>query len=164
MEDYNNNNNFNDDPEYSKTIVDALVYFLSMLGMLLFVSPYTFWRSATMRLYKANANGNLTSFITNSRWPFFSFLKKMFFELFFDGVIFISYFIGFVIALVFLFKGAGFGTFIVVLLITYYSVFGVSIVRDIFTLLLLPFQKFLSWVSKPAQQIDVDFHNKNDKD
>ncbi len=152
--------------ELGKNIGSALGYFFSMLGFILFVCPFAFWKGATLRLANARQSKSLKTFVHTSRWPFFSFLKKMFFEFFIDGVIFISYFIGALFALIaFIYgiKESGFGTgvgmLIGVLIATYYSPLMLSWFRDLCVLFLLPFQKFLSWVAKPAQQIDVDFHN-----
>ena len=142
-----------------KMIGSALAYFFSMLAFILFICPFSFWKAATYRLYKECKNKSLFSFTQTSRWPFFSFLKKIFFEFIIDGFTFISYFLGVIVAFVALFQDAGFGGFIGVLIGTYYSPMFLCWIRDLFVLMLLPFQKFLSWISKPAQQIDVDFHN-----
>lgn len=146
-------------PNMSKAVGSALAYFFSMLAFILFICPYSFWKGATLRLYKACKNKSLKTFIQSSRWPFLSYCKKIFFEFIIDGMMFISYFVGVIVSLVALFQGAG-GGFFLILIGTYYSPLVFSLIRDFFVLLLLPFQKFLSWVSKPAQQIDVDFHNR----
>lgn len=151
----------NNDPELGKIIGSALAYFFSMLAFILFVCPFAFWKGAAYRLYRECKNKSLKTMVSTSRWPFFTFLKKIFFEFLIDGMMFILYFIGIIVAFVVLFKGGGFGGFLITLVCTYYSPMALSWIRDLFVLLLLPFQKFLSWVSKPAQQIDVDFHNKD---
>lgn len=145
-------------------IGSALAYFFSMLAFILFVCPFSFWKGAVYRLQRECRNKSLKTFVHTSRWPFLSFLKKIFFEFLIDGMIFISYFLGVIIAIIALFAadGARFLTFLIVLVATYYSPLIFSWCRDIMVLCLLPFQKFLSWVSKPAQQIDVDFHNKGE--
>lgn len=167
-------NNFNDQlgvepqndmggtPNLGTVIGSALAYFFTMLAFILFVCPFSFWKGAALRLHNACKNKALKSFVHTSRWPFFSFLKKIFFEFVIDGMIFISYFIGVIFAFVELFteKYAPFESFILILIGTYYFPLYVSWIRDLCVLILLPFQKFLSWVSKPAQQIDVDFHNR----
>ncbi len=160
------NDGLSDDGDFGKTIVSAVAYFFSMLCFLLFVCPFSSWKGATIRLARACREKSLKTFVHTSRWPFFSFLKKIFFEFLIDGMIFISYFIG-TLAAVILFIitwtvggfVAGLLVFLDTLISTYYSPLTLSWVRDLCTLLLLPFQKFLSWVAKPAQQLDVDFHN-----
>lgn len=146
-------------PNFGEAIGSALAYFFSMLAFILFICPYAFWKGATLRLYKACKSKSLKTFIQSSRWPFLSYCKKVFFEFIIDGMMFISYFVGVLVALFTLFKGEP-GACFMILVGTYYSPMIFSWIRDLFVLLLLPFQKFLSWVSKPAQQIDVDFHNR----
>ena len=160
------NDGLSSNEDFGKTIVSALVYFFSMLGFILFVCPFSFWKGATFRLAKACREKSLKTFVHTSRWPFFSFIKKIFFEFFIDGMIFISYFVGVLVALiafVMTCKDVNFssaiGAFLVTLIVTYYFPLGLSWFRDLCVLILLPFQKFLSWVAKPAQQLDVDFHN-----
>lgn len=148
------------DPSFGTMIGSALAYFFSMLAFLLFICPFSFWEGAAYRLYTECKKKSLKTMVASSRWPFLSFLKKIFFEFFIDGMMFILYFLGIIVAIVVLFQD-GFAAFIGALIATYYSPMGLAWVRDLFVLLLLPFQKFLSWVSKPAQQIDVDFHNKD---
>lgn len=160
------NDGLSNNADFGQAIVDALKYFFAMLGFILFVCPFSFWKGATVRLANACKSKSLKTFVHTSRWPFFSFLKKIFFEFLIDGMIFISYFVGALAAIIIFIvtcKHGGFGegcaAFVGVLILTYYSPLTLSWIRDLCTLLLLPFQKFLSWVAKPAQQIDVDFHN-----
>lgn len=151
-----------DSSDFGTAIGAALAYFFSMLAYMLFLYPYAVWKGATYRLYKECRNKSLKRFALESRWPFFSFCKKIFFGFFIDGMMFISYFVGALVSLIVMFAG-GDGSFLMGLLLlvgTYYSVIGLSIIRDFCVLALLPFQKFISWLSKPAQQIDVDFHNR----
>lgn len=145
---------------FGTVIGSALAYFFSMLAFILFVCPFSFWKAAALRLHSECKKKTLFKFVETSRWPFLSFMKKVFFEFFIDGTIFISYFIGAIAAFYVFFESKEFLGFLMVLIATYYSPLGLSIVRDLCTLMLLPFQKFLSWVSKPAQQLDVDFHNR----
>ncbi len=151
--------NNNNEPAFGQVIGSALAYFFAMLAFILFVCPFSFWKGAATRLYKECKSKSLMNFVNNSRWPFFTFIKKVFFEFFIDGMIFIAYFIGVIVAFIMLFKGGGILGFLGALIATYYSPLCLSWFRDLAVLLLLPFQKFLSWVSKPAQQIDVDFRN-----
>lgn len=153
------NDGENNEPVFGKMVGSALAYFFAMLAFILFVCPFSFWKSATMRLYRECKRKTLMNFTGTSRWPFLTFLKKIFFEFLIDGIMFISYFVGVIIVFVILIKGGGFIGFLGALIVTYYSPLGLSLIRDVVLLLLLPLRKFLSWVSKPAQQIDVDFRN-----
>lgn len=154
------------EPQLGQAIGSAVAYFFSMLAFILFVCPFAFWKGATLRLYKACKSRSLHNFVQSSRWPYLTFLKKVFFEFIIDGTMFISYFVGALIALYTFFTtisdyglAIAFSSFLLTLIGTYYFPMLIALIRDFFVLLLLPFQKFLSWVSKPAQQIDVDFHN-----
>lgn len=151
-----------DNKNLVSVIGSALAYFFTMLAFILILCPFSFWKGAAMRLQTQCKNKSLKTFVHTSRWPFLSFLKKIFFEFLIDGMIFINYFVGVIVAFVALFSDdyTPFSSFLTILAITYYSSVFLSLLRDLFVLLLLPFQKFLSWASKPAQQIDVDFHNK----
>lgn len=148
-------------------IVSALVYFFKSLVYILFICPFEFWAAATNRLASDHKACSLDILKYTSRWPYLSFCKKVIFEFLIDGAIFISYFAGTIIAfgalvyglVKFDYPGQTFLLFLGILILTYYSPLGISFFRDLLTLFLLPFYKFLSWVAKPAQQLDIDMHN-----
>ena len=75
-------------------------------------------------------------------------------------MIFITYFLGVLAAFIVWIASKEFWVFFLILCASYYAPIYMSWIRDLCVLALLPFQKFLSWLSKPAQQLDVDFHNK----
>ena len=147
-------------PNMGQAIGSALAYFFSMLAFILFICPFSFWKGATLRLAKECQNKSLKTFVHTSRWPFFSFIKKVIFEFFFDGFIFITYFFGVIGAFITWIASGEFWVFFLILGSSYYAPVVISWLRDLFVFALLPLEKFLSWVSKPAQQIDVDFHNR----
>ena len=147
-------------PHMWKAIGSALAYFFSMLAFILFICPFSFWKGATLRLAKECQNKSLKTFVHTSPWPFFSFIKKVIFEFFFDGLIFITYFFGVIGAFVTWIASKEFAVFCLILGSAYYAPLVLSWLRDLCVLALLPFQKFLSWVSKPSQQLDIDFHTK----
>lgn len=140
-------------------IVPALIHFFHMLAFILFICPFAFWKAATIRMAQERENKSLTTFATASKWPFLSFCKKIFFGFIIDGSIFISYFVGILVAIITLFAGGGFLGFLGVLIAVYYLPLFFSIIRDTVYVSLLQFTKFLSWVAKPAQQLDIDVHN-----
>lgn len=147
-------------------IVSALVYFFKSLVYILFICPFEFWAAAANRLAGDHNACSLDILKYTSRWPYLSFCKKVIFEFLIDGAIFISYFVGVIAAIIALIvglsnesTGAAFIAFFGVLISTYYSPLFISFIRDCLTLILLPFHKFLSWVSKPAQQLDIDMRN-----
>lgn len=143
---------------FSQQLIRALKQFLYSLAYLLFIVPFGCWKKAMIRLNENAENSSLSIDKINTRWPFLTWMKRIFFAFFIDGIIFISYFIGVIITLVALFKN-GFGSFIVTLIAVYYLPPIMAIFRDFAIIAILPFQKFLSWSSKPAQQLDLDFHN-----
>lgn len=156
MENYNTNYQ-NDD--LGRKIVQALIQFFYMLVFILFLCPFNFWKKSVLRLDEARNNGAWDFAESGSRWPYLSFLKAVLLNFLFDGLIFISYFLGVIIAFVMLFQ-AGFGAFIGTLIATYYSPMIISPSRDLFVIIIMPFQKFLSWCARPAQYLEIDMNKK----
>ena len=142
-------------------VLDALVHFLYTLVYLLFCLPFALWKKATYRLYEQKTNGSLKITKIDSIWPFLSFIKTLLFEFIFDAIAFMAYIVGPIMAIVTLIKNGFFGGFVVSLVGVYYFPMLISLFRDLAQMSLLPFRKFLSWVRKPAQQLDIDLRNKN---
>lgn len=152
---------------FKDVVIGAFIYFLHMLCFLVILCPFGFWKGATERLAKLHDDRSIQTFIGQSRWPFFTFIRKIFFEYIIDGSIFISYPLGilaaFVVWLVLTFQGqfgSGFMLFVAILIGTYYYPLGLSVVRDFVTLLLLPFRKFVNWCVKPANYLEIDMNKK----
>lgn len=143
---------------FGSTVVKALLHFLYMIVYVLFLCPFGFWKVAAQRLAIAKENKAIDVDKIKSRWPYFSFCKRILFDFVFDGFIFMSYFIGVLSAFYVLFE-SNFESFIITLIGFYYMPFIISMFRDLTTWALLPIQKFLSWCAKPAQQLDLDVHN-----
>lgn len=150
-------------------IVSALIQFFRLLIFVLFVCPFNFWRKAAERLDKSRGSWSWTEHKTNSRWPFLSFVKAIIFGFVFDGLIFISYFVGVGVAFykffyVWLSYGGDFTVaypvFVMTLVYAYYAPMFVSPVRDLLYILIMPFSKFLSWCSRPAQYLEIDMNKK----
>jgi hypothetical protein len=112
------------------------------------------------RLADQKESGTLSLTKSNSPWPFLSFMKAFLLEFLFDAMIMLSYVIGPLAAIFMLVSGAGFGGFIMVLVSAYYFPVMFTILRDLFALMILPFRKFISWVKKPAQYMDLKIENK----
>ncbi len=151
-----------------ETIVSALKYFFSSLIYVLFVCPFGFWMASTNRLANDRKNCNLDIIKNESRWPYLSFCKRVFFGFFIDGMTFISWFIGAIVAVIMfficIFQGellTAFLSLIGTLIAVYYLPPSFAFIRDMATLMLLPFTKFLSWLSKPAQHLDIDMNKRN---
>lgn len=163
-----------------KHLSNALLSFLyNFFIYFLFLVPLQLWKKAVIRLSAQKQKGNLSISKISSIWPFFSFLKAYFFEFLIDGFILIGYIIGPVYTIYTTYlayksvhqgsylNSSGesieiiFETFLWGLIYTYYSPIGLSLVRDIIQFILLPIQKFINWVSKPAQYMDFTILDKS---
>lgn len=155
------------------TIAEALKQFFRMLVFVLFMCPFNFWRKSAERLVNASRGWSWTNLSSSKHWPFLSFLKAVLFNFFFDGVIFISYFIGVLIAAFSLFYEwlsqygsfeTGIASFFGVLVSTYYFPMLISPIRDLVYISIMPFAKFLSWCSRPAQYLEIDMNKVKKED
>ena len=143
----------------SAQVISALKYFLyKFFVYFVFIVPFDLWKKSTKRLVTQKETGRLDISRINSLWPFLSFLKAFIIDFLLDGYIFFSYIIGPIAAIVVLIND-GIEQFFLVLVASYFSPIGYSIVRDILQLLTLPFKKFLSWAAKPAQHMDLNIKN-----
>ena len=144
-----------------KNFVPALLHVLyNLFVYYLFVLPLHLWMNGVNRLADQKESGTLSLTKSNSPWPFLSFMKAFLLEFLFDAMIMLSYVIGPLAAIFMLVSGAGFGGFIMVLVSAYYFPVMFTILRDLFALMILPFRKFISWVKKPAQYMDLKIENK----
>ena len=142
-------------------IVNSLLHFLYYFFVyFIFIVPFSLWQKATIQLSEQREKGTLNISNITSLWPFLSFLKAFFLEFLIDGFIFIGYFVGLIFALYAFIETGEFMDFVSVLAGTYFSPILLSLTRDLLQLLILPFRKFLSWASKPAQYMDLKIENK----
>ncbi len=153
------------EPNFGSNVVAALLYFLTSLVYVLFVCPFSFWVAAVNRLATERANCRIDVIRNSSRWPYLSFCKRVFFEFAIDGFTFVGWFAGIIVAFIALISGfaggLGMASFVPcfgILVGSYYLPVALALLRDLVMLLLLPFGKFLSWVSKPAQHLDIDMN------
>lgn len=141
---------------FSKQLIDACLHFLYRIVYVLFIVPFDLWRKAVERLSKQRKEKSLDITKIETQWPFLSFIKRFTLDFFIDGLIFIVPLIMVVIFIV----GCSMDGFLMGLLSFIGSYFalpvGFSLMRDFLTLTILPFRKFLSWCSKPAQYVDVN--------
>lgn len=141
--------------KFGDQIWNALIHFLyNFFVYFLFLVPFALWKKATIRLSDQREKGSLSIAKITGLWPFISFLKAFFFEFLFDGFIFIGYFVGVVFAIYVYNETKKEESLLMILAGTYYSPLGLSLIRDFFQLLILPFKKFINWCSKPAQYMD----------
>lgn len=140
-------------PAFLHVLYNLFVYYL-------FVLPFHLWVNAVNRLAEQQKSGSLKLTSSTSQWPFLSFLKVFLLEFQFDAIIFLCYVIGPLFAIFMLIQGAGFTGFLGALVMAYYYPVLITVMRDFTTIAVLPFKKFLSWVKKPAQHMDLTIENK----
>ncbi|MBR5983543.1 MAG: hypothetical protein IK025_07480 [Bacteroidales bacterium] len=135
-------------------LADAALHFLYRIVYFLFIMPFDLWRKAVSRLSKQRQEKSLDITKIETQWPFLSFIKRFTLDFFIDGLIFIVPLLMIIILIVGCMDDFLMGLFS---FIGSYFVLpiGFSLMRDFLTLTILPFRKFLSWVSKPAQYVDI---------
>ncbi len=136
----------------SQTILGAFKHILYQLVYYIFILPYDVWCKAIKRLAAQRENNALKFVDIKSPWPMFTFLKRWCIDFFFDMLIAIAWII---LLLCFFFTSSDFGTILMAIYPIYASVVGIHLLRDFFILLLKPFSKFLGWLKKPAQHLDI---------
>ncbi len=145
----------------SDQVTSALVHFLyNFIIYFIFIVPFDLWKKATIRLADQREKGGLEISKINSPWPFLSFLKVFILDFLIDGFIFILYVLGLIVAILAWIITGEFTMFLGVIVAVYFSPITLSLLRDMLQLMILPFKKFLSWASKPAQYMDLQIKNK----
>ena len=123
--------------------------------------PYGCWIAAAKRLAAKLENSPMDIDSSSSRWPFLSFLKALILDFVIDGLSFLAYPVG-IIMVIYEQTQAYYFIFwsmVTSLIVVYVIPVSFAIIRDVIVICLLPFNKYLSWASKPAQQLDLDVHN-----
>ena len=138
-----------------QTIISAFTHILYQIVYFLFILPFDTWLSAIKRLAAQRENKALKVTEIKSPWPMFTFLKRWCIDFFFDMLIALAWIIGLIIAFKFGWFKSKPGIIILTILAIYCAPVAVHIVRDFFVLLLKPFTKFLGWLNKPAQHLDI---------
>ncbi len=150
-----------EEKNFTQKLLNAVIYVLiNLFFKVLIILPIEFWFKSIDRLNEQRENGTLSISVNNGKMPFFSFLKKFLFEFLFDAAIFLSYFIGIIVAIYSL-VSSGFGEFIATIIAVFYLPVMFSWFRDLATFLLLPLEKAFSWLKKPAQHMDLTIKNKD---
>lgn len=137
----------------------SLLHCLYSVFVFLFLLPIRIWMKSVNTMYEQREKGSLNMENMHTPWPFISYLKAFLFDFFFDAMIVMSYVFGVIIAIVGAFA-EGFYAFLGALVATYAMPFFLAVARDCIQLMLIPFRKFLSWGSKPAQYMDLEIKNK----
>lgn len=156
----------NGQDQFGKQIVDALLHFLYRIVYFLFILPYGLWKNAVIRMSKQRQNNALDVTTIKTDYPFFSWFKRFLFEFLFDGLILISWVIGFISFIVFMvkmgsaFSYLGFWRSLWLILVSLYSAYCgpllVTIIRDLTTIcVVMPMRWVLSFWRRPAKTYDL---------
>ncbi len=153
-------------------IKDALLFCGVNILKFLFLLPFNLWLKAATRLSEQRKNITLEYKDAGGMWPFLTYVKRFAFDFGFDAAIFASYFVGIILAVILwittmlgaedilagLLEGSRIALFTIIH--SYFSPIYFSLIRDLIQLLLIPFRKFLSWGSKPAQYMDMEIKSR----
>ena len=149
--------------DFGKMAVNALLHVLVTIGRV-FVLPLTIWVKATSKLVDQKGSNAFDINAIQTPWPYFSWCKRWVIDFGFDACIFITYIIGVIVAFIGFFQdlfsdyltfGDALTGFITVLVVVYLSPLYWAFVRDFIVFLLLPVNKFLDWLKKPAQYYEI---------
>jgi hypothetical protein len=144
---------------------NALLSFLwNFFIYFLLIVPFDLWKKAVIRLSVQKQQGKLNISKITSFWPFLSFFRAFFFEFLFDGFIFIGWFIGIIVAIYAYSQTEKIETMLLMIVGTYYSPIGLSLIRDILQFLMMPLKKFIDWCLKPAQYMDFTIIEKSKRE
>lgn len=150
-------------------VLDAILDSILKILEFIFVWPFSVWLKAVDRVNAAKRSDSLNLRNINNRWPMLTYLKRFFFEYLFDAVSVLSYIVGILVALFMFFKavsysfGAAAGIFFSTIVLFYFFPVFNSILRDWLQLTIVgPVRKFVSWIDKPAQYLDINAGVKNE--
>lgn len=150
-----------EEKKFTDQIVSALLHFLyNFFVYFIFIVPFDLWKKATIRLANQKEKGGLNISKITSLWPFLSFLKAFILDFLIDGLTFFLYVLGLILGIAAWIISGEISSFFAVIVGVYFSPIVLSLLRDLIQLLVLPFKKFLSWASKPAQYMDLEIKNK----
>ena len=152
---------------FVKNLIDALLHVLCSILKLLLL-PFNLWVKAIARLAEQREAGFLNLSNITGIWPFFSFCKRLFIDFIFDAIAFLAYPVGGLMAIYNMIEGftktnqfytAGdvFEEFIVTLILIYIYPIFMAIAHDLLVFILLPIRKLIDYWRKPAQQLDIDY-------
>lgn len=152
---------------FVKNLIDALLHVLCSILKLILL-PFNLWVKAITRLADQREKGFLNLSTITGLWPFFSFCKRLLIDFIFDAVAFLAYPVGVVVAIIIMIIGftetnmfytAGdvFLGFIISLIVIYIYPIFMALAHDFLVLMLLPIRKLIDYWRKPAQQLDIDY-------
>ena len=150
---------------FGKMFVDALLHVLVTIGRV-FILPIKVWVKSTTNLVAQKGTDTFDINAIQTRWPYFTWCKRWLIDFGFDACIFLSYIVGVLVAVVSFFYNlfsyleyAGFegvlAEFISMIFVVYLLPLIWACVRDSIAFLLLPINKFIDWLKKPAQYCEI---------
>lgn len=119
--------------ELKSALVPAILQALIVCVLRVFTIPWAIWKGAALRLAEMRNTSKSTKTTSTTEFPVFEWFKISW-----DGLIFLSWFVGILMA-VFLAATAyrnGFGIFVSTLATTYFSVIGFSLAKEFLILAL----------------------------
>ncbi len=146
-------------PKVGRAILQSLLKILYFV----FVWPFTVWLKAVGNVADCTDNRSLDLSKIHSRYPLLTFFKRFFMEFLFDAIVVLIYPVGVIVAFYYFFITVGYSFEYAIkgwfgaLVSAYYAAVYVSVIRDLVQLLIvLPLVKFLSWLNRPAQYLELD--------
>jgi hypothetical protein len=143
------------------SLVQALLHVLITIAKV-FVLPLNLWTKSTVKLVEQKENGTVDMLNINSPWPYFTWCKRWIIDFLFDALSFLSYPVGVLVsvfAFVYSCTQTGFGASLAGLIISLVSVYFVPLfiiaIHDVIVFVLLPINKFIDWLKKPAQHLEI---------
>ena len=119
--------------ELTSAVIPAILQALIVCVLRVFTIPWTIWKGAAFRLAEMRNSSKSAKPTSSTEFPVFEWLKTSW-----DGVIFLSWFVGVVAACVMAasaYRG-GFGIFLSTLASTYFGVIGLSLAKEFLILAL----------------------------
>ncbi|MBR6656371.1 MAG: hypothetical protein IKL20_07210 [Alistipes sp.] len=155
---------------FPNQLLDALMQVLLALLKIVLL-PFNLWVRAITNLAEQKQNGDLNVQNIKGLWPFFSFVKRLFLDFLLDSIALLSYPIGVISAFgafIAAFVDApkfmrpadmivsAIGAFVGVLFASYLVPVITAYIHNTLQFLLLPVYKFVDWLKKPAQHLDLN--------
>lgn len=133
----------------------AIICMLKTIIYVLFLLPYDLWVQSVNRLAALENTKGYEVGERKSHWPLLSYQYHLTFEYCFDIITILVPVYLLVAFIVLLFK-TNFGIIILTLYGVYMSSVAIQLIRDFIQLVFIaPIRKFVSWLNKPAQYLDI---------
>lgn len=146
--------------------IKALKFSVLQILKFIFILPFDLWKKSAYKLIAQEENGVLDMSKIEGYWPFLTYLKRFNVDFFYSAMTFLFYPIGVLAALITFCSivGDSFGGALLAMISTlftfYFSPIMWALISDLTQILIIPFRKFISWGSKPAQYMDLEIKNK----